>query len=69
MNLLVFHLEVNFGDDLRLVANNEVDLENYFKERGYKSIEFSDLKTSYGTCSLKDEYGIETAKCFYVTKI
>jgi hypothetical protein len=69
MNLLVFHLEVNFGDDLRLVANNEVDLENYLIEKGYNSIEFNDLRNSYGTCSLKDQYGRETAKCFYVTKI
>lgn len=69
MNLLVFHLEVNFGDDLRLVANNEVDLENYLIEKGYNSIEFNDLRTPYGTCSLKDQYSIETAKCFYVTKI
>jgi hypothetical protein len=69
MNLLVFHLEVDFGEDLRLVANNEVDLENYLIEKGYSFIEFSDLRTNYGTCSLKNQYGRETAKCFYVTKI
>ena len=69
MNLLIFNLEKEFGDDLRLVANNEVDLENYLKEKGYNSIEFNDLRTSYGTCSLKDQYGRTTAKCFYVSKI
>ena len=69
MNLLVFHLEADFGSDLMLVANNEVDLENYLIEKGFHSIEFSDLRTSYGTCSLKNQYGRETAKCFYVTKI
>lgn len=70
MNLLFFHLEVNFGEDLRLVANNEVDLENHLMERGFTNIEFSDLRTNYGTCSLKDKLGYrETAKCFYVTKI
>lgn len=70
MNLLFFHLEVNFGEDLRLVANNEVDLENSLIEKGFTNIEFSDLRTDYGTCSLRDEFGYrETAKCFYVTKI
>ena len=69
MNLLVFHLEVDFGTDLKLVANNEVDLENYLIEKGYSSIEFSNLRTNYGTCSLKNQYGRETAKCFYVSKI
>jgi hypothetical protein len=56
MNLLAFHLEVDFGEDLRLVANNEVDLENYLIEKGYSNIEFSDLRTNYGTCSLKNQY-------------
>lgn len=69
MNLLVFHLEADFGEDLRLVANNEVDLESHLLEKGFKNIEFSDLRSSYGTCSLKDQYGRHTAKCFYVTKI
>lgn len=69
MNLLVFHLENSFGDDLRLLANNEVDLENYLTEKGFKNIIFSDLKQSYGTCSLKNQYGTQLAKCFYVTKI
>ena len=41
MNLLVFHLEVDYGEDLRLVANNEVDLENYLIEKGFNSIEFT----------------------------
>lgn len=69
MNLLVFNLEEEFGDNLRLVANNEVDLENYLIEKGYNSIEFNDLRTYYGTCSLKEKYGRVTAQCFYVTKI
>ena len=55
MNLLVFHLEVDFGEDLRLVANNEVDLENHLREKGFTNIKFSDLRSSYGTCSLKDQ--------------
>lgn len=70
MNLLVFHLEADFGEDLRLVANNEVDLESYLLEKGFKYINFSDLRTKYGTCSFRDGLNhIETAKCFYVTKI
>jgi hypothetical protein len=69
MNLLVFNLERDFCDTIRLVANNEVDLENHLIDLGFKNIEFSDLRTDYGTCSLKDQYGRETAKCFYVTKI
>jgi hypothetical protein len=69
MNLLVFNLERNFCDTIKLVANNEVDLENHLIGLGFTNIEFSDLRTDYGTCSLKDQYGRETAKCFYVTKI
>ncbi len=69
MNLLFFHLEINFGEDLKLIANNEVDLENHLVERGFTNIKFEDLRTSYGTCSLKDQYGTQIAKCFYITKI
>ena len=70
MNLLFFHLEVTFGSDIQLVANNEVDLENYLISRGFTNINFSDLRSSYGTCSLKKELGYkEVAKCFYVIKI
>ena len=69
MNLLFFHLEVDFGEDIKVVANNEVDLEKYLIEKGYTNIEFSNLRTDYGTCSFKNLYGRETAKCFYITKI
>lgn len=69
MNLLFFHLEKQFGTDIRLVANNEVDLEAHLIAQGYTNIEFSDLRTDYGTCSLRNQYGRETAKCFYVSKI
>lgn len=69
MNLLFFHLEVSFGEDIKIIANNEVDLEQHLLQAGYTNIEFSDLKNSYGTCSLKNQYGRETAKCFYVIKI
>ena len=69
MNLLFFHLEVDFNDDIKLVANNEVDLENHLTELGFTNILFSDLRTDYGTCSLKDQYGRQTAKCFYIKKI
>ena len=69
MNLLFFHLEVQFGTDITVVANNEVDLEKYLLDKGFTNINFSDLRTSYGTCSLKDQHGIGVAKCFYVTKI
>ena len=68
-NLLFFHLEIPFGETIKLVANNEVDLEVYLKNAGYTNIEFSDLRADYGTCSLKNQYGRETAKCFYVSKI
>jgi hypothetical protein len=69
MNLLVLHLENDFGEDLRLVANNEVDLENHLVTLGYTEIKFSDLRTHYGTCSMKTMYGRETAKCVYCQKI
>lgn len=69
MNLLFFHLEINFGEDVKLLSNNEVDLENYLIKEGFTNIEFSDLRTNYGMCSLKGQYGREYAKCFYVTKI
>jgi len=69
MNLLFFHLEIDFGTDIKLVANNEVDLEQHLLSLGYTNIEFSDLRSNYGTCSLKNQYGRETAKCYYVNKI
>lgn len=71
MNLLVFNFEADFGEDIRVVANNEVDLEQFLIERGFKNIEFSDLRTSYGTCQFKSNFDniTETAKCFYVNKI
>ena len=71
MNLLFFHLEVQFGTDIKLVANNEVDLEQYLiKEKQFLQVEFYDLKSDYGTCILKDHFGNkEIAKCYYVTKI
>jgi len=69
MNLLFFHLERNFCDTIKLVANNEVDLENHLIALGFTNISFSDLRADYGTCSLKDQYGTEYAKCFYITKI
>lgn len=64
MNLLFFQLE-----DIKIVANNEVDLESHLIKCGFTNIEFSDLRTNYGTCYLKSVNGRETAKCFYVTKI
>ena len=68
-NLLFFHLEEDFGANFKVVANNEVDLQEYLVEKGYSNIKFSDLETSYGTCQLKDMYGNQTAKCFYIKKI
>lgn len=70
MNLLFFHLEVDFSESIILIANNEVDLENELIELGFTDIYFSYLKNDYGTCSLKDKFGnSEVAKCFYVKKI
>ena len=69
MNLLFFHLKEDFGQDLRIAANNEVDLEAHLISLGYTNIEFSDLRSDYGTCSIKTMFGRETAKCFYITKI
>jgi hypothetical protein len=68
-NLLFFHLEIDFGEDIKFIFNNEVDLQEYLVEKGYSNIKFSDLETSYGTCQLKDMYGNQTAKCFYIKKI
>jgi len=70
MNLLFFHLEVDFGKDLILVANNEVDLKDHLAKKGYSQFEFSDLQTTHGTCSMRDRFNNrETAKCFYIPKI
>jgi hypothetical protein len=69
MNLLFFHLGEDFGQDLRIAANNEVDLEAHLISLGYTNIEFSDLRSDCGTCSIKNQYGRQTAKCFYITKI
>ena len=68
-NLLFFHLKVDFGTDITVAANNEVDLQEYLVEKGYSSIKFSDLQTNYGTCQFKDTFGYQTAKCFYIKKI
>lgn len=68
-NLLHFHLENDFGDDLIVVANNEIDLEEHLNSLGYTDVRFYDLQRSYGTCTLKNQYGTETAKCYYVKKI
>jgi hypothetical protein len=68
--LLLFYLKADFGENLRLVANNEADLAEYLKEKGYKDITFSDLQFSYGTCSYRDTLNYkETAQCFYIPKI
>lgn len=69
MNLLFFHLEADFGEDIKLIANNELDLEDYLIEKGYKNIRFADLSKDYGTCTFTDQYKKELAKCFYITKI
>jgi hypothetical protein len=70
MNLLFFHLEVHFGQDIRLIANNEVDLKIHLEELGFKKIEFTDLIYGYGTCALTDQDNErEHAKCFYVKKV
>lgn len=68
-NLLVFHLEVDFGDDIRVVANNEKDLESFLIDKSFKAISFLDIDRDYGTCHLSDQYGRQTAKCFYVEYI
>lgn len=69
-NLLVFHLDNDWGEDLHLIANNQRDLEDYIiKELEAKDVEFNDLDASYGTCSYKTQYGRETAKCFYAKYI
>ena len=70
MNLLFFHLEVDFGEDIKLIANNEVDLKEHLTEKGFKNIDFTDIRTDNGECGLTDQYNNrEYAKCFYVTKI
>ena len=69
MNLLLFQLERQFNEELNLIANNEVDLEDYLITLGYKNIIFYDLNRNHGSCSLEDEYGKKTAKCFYINKI
>ena len=69
MNLLFFHLEMQFGADIILVANNEVDLKSFLESCGYRDIEFSDLQEQYGKCNLKSNLGRELAKCFYITKV
>jgi hypothetical protein len=70
MNLLFFHLESEFGQDIRLIANNEVDLKNHLADLGYKNIDFDNLLTDYGECGLTNQHSNrEYAKCFYVKKV
>jgi hypothetical protein len=72
MNVLVFHLEVDFGEDIDIVANNELDLIEYLeKEHNFSDIQFSDVTKPYGTCSFKNNFynTREVAKCFYSKKI
>lgn len=71
MNLLIFDLEVDFGEDIQVVANNEHDLRDYLsKQHGFTNITFNDLDCSYGTCQFKDALGYsETAKCKYAKKV
>lgn len=68
---LTLHLEVDFGEDLRLSANNHLDLTEYLLQKGYSNIRFSDLESTYGTCSFKQKGWENTvvAKCFYTEKI
>lgn len=68
-HLLVLHLEIDFGEDLMVSANNELDMREYLTKEGWTDIEFRDIESNYGTCSMENMYGIETAKCFYVEKI
>jgi len=69
-NLLVFHWERDFNDDIRIVANNEKDLESYLEEKGYSKIAFLNINEDYGTCCFNWKLcGMEVAKCFYVEYI
>ena len=68
-NLLYFHYERDYNDDIILISNNEVDLKQHLATLGYTNIKFLDLQSECGTCSFKTMYGLEIAKCFYVTKI
>lgn len=68
---LTLHLEVDLGEDLRLSANNPLDLTEYLLREGYSDIQFSDLESIYGTCTFKQKEWENrvVAKCFYVEKI
>lgn len=44
MNLLFFHLEVDFGKDLILVANNEVDLKDHLAKKVILNLSFQIYK-------------------------
>jgi len=69
MNKLYFELDRDFNEPIILIANNEIDLENHLISLGYTNISFSDLRHYYGTCSLKDMYGVCVAKCYYVKTV
>lgn len=68
-NILIFLYEEDFGTDIRVFANNEIDLREFLLEKGYTDINFSDLESFYGTCSFRDQYGIQVAKCFYIASV
>ena len=69
MNLLYFHLEVDFNDPISLISNNQMDLENHLVKLGFWGISFSDIDKYYGTCTVNTQYGREIAKCYYIKKI
>ena len=70
MNVLVFKYTPDFGQNIELVANNELDLKDYLeKEYDFNDIEFHDLHEYYGYCSFKTIYGRESVSCYYSKKI
>lgn len=69
MNILIFKLEIDFGEDILLAANNELDLRDELEKKGFTDIKFEDIEFPYGKCYLKDLYGTEVADCYYVKKV
>lgn len=71
-NVLVFNYNPNFGEEINLVANNQLDLENYLIENyNFSNIKFEDIERPYGICTFKERLyeNIETAKCFYCQQL
>lgn len=52
---LIFHLSVDFGDDITLIANNHLDLENYLRE----NYDWDDIEVKEDSVKIIERDGYE----------